>query len=180
VNDRSRTATPNRIAQPLTITLSIEGESASNLVARLEDVIEAAIQRVLNQSRPTKQPGPQQTQEARMPPHPYRSPNEAQPGDLGMAVLMGRVPEGCGLLIDTHVVAKLLDVSERTVFSLQTEKQMPAPIRFGRAVKWRLAEILEWVGAGCPPEAAWLQRKKQAAGPEQASVANDGSTPCSS
>jgi predicted DNA-binding transcriptional regulator AlpA len=162
---------PNRTTQaeqPLTITLSIEGGSANKIIARLEDVIEAAIRKVLTESRPTNR----QSQEPRRPPFPWRTDNDAQPSDLRLAVLMNKVPEDCGLLIDTHQVAKLLDVSERTIFALEVEKNMPAAVRLGRMVRWRLAEILEWVDAGCPPQDVWVQKKKVDSG--QQSGATEG------
>lgn len=59
------------------------------------------------------------------------------------------------LLIDIHALAALLD---RSVASLERDLaagRLPAPVRLGSSRKWRLAEIEEWVSAGCPPRAEW-------------------------
>jgi predicted DNA-binding transcriptional regulator AlpA len=62
-------------------------------------------------------------------------------------------PKGRGLLIDTKEVARLLDVSARTVWSMQVGKRLPKPIRIGRAVRWSYDDIKAWVNAGCPAPA---------------------------
>ena len=48
-------------------------------------------------------------------------------------------PEDKGLLIDNREAAKLLKVSERTLWRMWNDGQMPAPIRIGRAVRWSYA-----------------------------------------
>lgn len=60
-------------------------------------------------------------------------------------------PEDVGMLIDTRQVAKLLNVSSRTISSMHASGRMPAQIRIGRAVRWSYEEVKEWVAAGCPP-----------------------------
>jgi len=64
-------------------------------------------------------------------------------------------PSDLGLLIDTNATAKLLKVSSRTIFSMQTDGRMPKPIRIGSAVRWRYDEIKKWVEAGCPTQSEW-------------------------
>ena len=64
-------------------------------------------------------------------------------------------PDDKGLLIDNREAAKLLRVSERTLWRMWNEEQMPAPIRIGRAVRWNYEELREWVAAGCPPRKDW-------------------------
>jgi excisionase family DNA binding protein len=77
-------------------------------------------------------------------------------GDLRTALLLGKVPEEADLLLDTKTMAGLLGVSDRTLYRLLAEKALPEPLRLGaRAVRWRLAEILEWVDAGCPAQKHW-------------------------
>lgn len=55
-------------------------------------------------------------------------------------------------LIDLRTVAVLLGVSTRTVLRLRDSKQMPQPVRLGSLVRWRRAEILDWIATGCPTD----------------------------
>ena len=64
-------------------------------------------------------------------------------------------PEDKGLLVDSKQAARLLRVSERTLWRMWNEAQMPAPIRIGRATRWSYDELREWVAAGCPAWAEW-------------------------
>ncbi len=66
-----------------------------------------------------------------------------------------RPPEDQGLLIATKEAAKLLKVSERTLWQMQTTGRMPPPIRIGRAVRWSLDVLKKWVEAGCPVDPKW-------------------------
>ena len=54
------------------------------------------------------------------------------------------------LMIDVRVVAALIPCSERTVYRLADSGKMPMPIKLSGLVRWRRAEILEWINAGCP------------------------------
>lgn len=69
-------------------------------------------------------------------------------------------PEDQGLLIDTTEVTRLLNVSRRTVWTMQNSGQMPKPVRIGRAVRWSYDEIKEWVAAGCPNASEWKKMGK--------------------
>lgn len=64
-------------------------------------------------------------------------------------------PEDEALLMNTREVAKLLTVSEKTVYTMQTNGEMPKPVRIGRAVRWGRDEIKTWVDEGCPPASEW-------------------------
>jgi excisionase family DNA binding protein len=64
-------------------------------------------------------------------------------------------PEDVELLVDTNQVAKLLQVSPRTVWKMQDTGEMPKPIRIGRAVRWGFEEIKAWVDARCPKATQW-------------------------
>jgi excisionase family DNA binding protein len=59
-------------------------------------------------------------------------------------------PDDQGLLIDSKEAAKLLKVSERTLWRMHTTGEMPPPIRIGRAVRWSLETLKNWVEEGCP------------------------------
>jgi excisionase family DNA binding protein len=54
------------------------------------------------------------------------------------------------LLLDVRTVARLLNVSVRTIHRLKATGEMPAPVRLGGRVLWRRAELLAWLEVGCP------------------------------
>jgi len=64
---------------------------------------------------------------------------ELEAGDAG---------EPC--LIAAADLARLLNVSTRTLWRLRSAGQLPQPVRLGGVVRWRLEEIRQWIGAGCP------------------------------
>lgn len=59
-------------------------------------------------------------------------------------------PQDQGLLIDVKQAAKLLEVSERTLWRMYTSGEMPPPIRIGRAVRWSRKALEAWIESGCP------------------------------
>jgi predicted DNA-binding transcriptional regulator AlpA len=76
--------------------------------------------------------------------------------DLRMALLLGKLPEDSGLLIDTNTTAKLLSITRRTLDRMVSAHEIPPPIRItGRMKRWRLTELLEWIEAGCPHPNHW-------------------------
>lgn len=55
-------------------------------------------------------------------------------------------------LLDLRAVAVLLGgCSTRHVIRLSDAGRMPPPIKLGALLRWRKADILEWISAGCPP-----------------------------
>ena len=57
-------------------------------------------------------------------------------------------------LWNVHDVADALSVSPRKVWAMLSAEQIPRPIRVGgRSVRWRQADIEEWVRNGCPATA---------------------------
>jgi excisionase family DNA binding protein len=77
------------------------------------------------------------------------------------------VPEGKGL-INTRQVAKLLQLSERTVWAMANKNAMPKPIKLGTRVRWAEEEIHAWVMAGCPANSDWQKVKNSAPNQPQA------------
>ena len=76
--------------------------------------------------------------------------------DLRMALLMGKLPDQAGILINPITTAKLLNVSLRTLNRLVAVKAVPQPCRLAAKIsRWRLAELLEWIEAGCPHTKHW-------------------------
>lgn len=53
-------------------------------------------------------------------------------------------------LIAADELAKMLDVSTRTVWRLLSTGKMVQPVRIGGSVRWRLDEVKEWINNGCP------------------------------
>lgn len=60
-----------------------------------------------------------------------------------------------GLLVTSDGLARLLQVSKRTLMRLRSAGKLPRPVHFGRLVRWRTAEVREWVEAGCPALSFW-------------------------
>lgn len=52
-------------------------------------------------------------------------------------------------------LARLLGLSERTVWRLDSAGNLPQPIRLGRSVRWRVVEIQAWLEQGCPSRQVW-------------------------
>jgi predicted DNA-binding transcriptional regulator AlpA len=121
-------------AGPVTLTLTIDAQSAGRLADLIRGAIEAAV------ATPGGSPGSVS---------PPRSATD-QPPD-----------EAC-LLIDIKDLARLLAVSPRHVFQLNKQQLLPEPVRLGRLVRWSLAEVRAWVAAGCPPRREWAERLRPA------------------
>ncbi len=68
--------------------------------------------------------------------------------------MIEKSPHLAGLL-DVKGVARLLAVSIRQIWKMNATGRMPAPIRLGRAVRWRRAELEDWIASGCPPREQW-------------------------
>jgi excisionase family DNA binding protein len=49
------------------------------------------------------------------------------------------------LLYDADRAAALVGLSVRTVWRLAAAREFPAPVRVGRATRWRRADIEAWV-----------------------------------
>jgi excisionase family DNA binding protein len=50
-------------------------------------------------------------------------------------------------LLDGHDLERLLGLSDRTIRRMVSTGLLPAPIRFGRTRRWRLADIKQVLGA---------------------------------
>mgnify|MGYP006297512331 CR=1 FL=1 len=59
------------------------------------------------------------------------------------------------LALTAEDVGKLLCISRAHVFRLQRAGKLPAPVRFGRSVRWSRAELEDWLRAGAPPRNEW-------------------------
>lgn len=84
-------------------------------------------------------------------------PRKMTKQELSQHALFGgkKPPEDRGLLITSRDAAKLLQVSERTLWKMMSIGQTPEPIRIGRGVRWSKEELEAWVRAGCPSREKW-------------------------
>ena len=69
-------------------------------------------------------------------------------------------PESDRLALPAGEVAKLLGISERHLWALNSSGRLPRPVRLGRAVRWNLAELRAWLEAGCPERSRWEVTRK--------------------
>lgn len=60
------------------------------------------------------------------------------------------VSAGATGMYDVGDIATLLKASNRHVRRLADSGRMPRPLHIGRLVRWRIAEVDEWLAAGCP------------------------------
>ena len=59
------------------------------------------------------------------------------------------------LVVDARRLAKLLCAGVRTVRTWDAAGKLPAPIRIGGRVVWRVDEIRAWLAAGAPNRETW-------------------------
>ncbi len=59
------------------------------------------------------------------------------------------------LLVDACTAGRLCGVSRSHWISLHAAGRVPLPVRLGRCVRWRTAELAAWTAAGCPPRDRW-------------------------
>jgi len=69
------------------------------------------------------------------------------------------------LALPAPAVAKLLGISERHFWACHSSGRLgPRPIAFGRAKRWRLDELREWLAAGAPDRNEWDAIQRSLAG----------------
>jgi predicted DNA-binding transcriptional regulator AlpA len=62
---------------------------------------------------------------------------------------------GTPLAVSAKDLAKMLAVSIRQVWRLNSAGKLPRPVRLGGSVRWRRDEIVAFVAAGCPDRKVW-------------------------
>ena len=66
-------------------------------------------------------------------------------------------------LLDSNGVASLLKVNRKHVERLRAENLLPQPIELGpRTIRWRAADIDQWIADGCPSQDGPSQPKAEA------------------
>ena len=66
------------------------------------------------------------------------------------------------LLIDFAGLSALLCRSRASLERDLSAGRLLRPIRLGRALRWRIAEVQAWIDAGAPSAAEWESRRKGA------------------
>lgn len=61
------------------------------------------------------------------------------------------------MLLSVVQVAAMLGVSRAHIWRLHTAGHLPAPLRLGRAVRWRRSELEAWLAAGAPHRDKWRE-----------------------
>lgn len=64
-------------------------------------------------------------------------------------------PAGPPLVADARRLAAMLCAGVRTVRTWDAAGKLPAPVRIGGRVVWRVDEIRAWLAAGAPDREAW-------------------------
>lgn len=67
------------------------------------------------------------------------------------------------LCTDAEGIAQMLDISPRTVRRLDDAGKLPAALPLGRAKRWSIAELTDWVAAGSPPRRQWIAMRQRPA-----------------
>jgi prophage regulatory protein len=63
-----------------------------------------------------------------------------------------KLDEELALLVSAEKLAQLLDISIRTLWRLRAAGRLPAPVRLGGSVRWRVDEVQAWIERGCPDQ----------------------------
>ena len=92
----------------------------------------------------------------------------SQLSDFLKAVVMEALPKPVSepvsepeILLSSREAAKLLDISERTLWGFAKSGRILKPIRIGKSVRWNAHELRRWADAGCPSNEEWLEMKEK-------------------
>jgi predicted DNA-binding transcriptional regulator AlpA len=137
------------VPQPL-LDLGYDPAMAARLFEVFKDTLEASIKKAMADSPIlAASPGTE-----------LKATDKLKAADLRIALLLGKIPEDAGLLIDAKTFARLLSISSRTLSRLIDLKAVPQPVHLGRIIRWRLSEVLEWIEADCPSQQSWGNTKQ--------------------
>ncbi|MCC6321135.1 MAG: AlpA family phage regulatory protein [Phycisphaerales bacterium] len=66
------------------------------------------------------------------------------------------------LAVAAEGVGRLLGVSRAQVFKLNATGKLPMPVRLGsKTPRWPVAELRDWLAAGCPDRLAWDRMRRE-------------------
>lgn len=54
------------------------------------------------------------------------------------------------ILVPAKTVARMLGVSERTIWRMVSAGKLMSPIKVSGNTRWRRQEIEDWISSGCP------------------------------
>jgi len=86
-----------------------------------------------------------------------------QLSDFLKAVVLESLPKvesNPQILLSSREAAKLLNISERTLWGFAKSGRILQPIRIGTSVRWNALELRRWADAGCPSHEEWILYKK--------------------
>jgi predicted DNA-binding transcriptional regulator AlpA len=63
------------------------------------------------------------------------------------------------LALDAVELAEALGVSERSIWTLHSSGELPAPFKAGSRTLWDLADLRKWMEAGRPRREEWERQK---------------------
>lgn len=63
------------------------------------------------------------------------------------------------LALSTAELAAALGVSIRLIQRMNASGRLPRPMRFGRAVRWSVEELRDWIAVGSPGRDRWERIK---------------------
>jgi predicted DNA-binding transcriptional regulator AlpA len=151
----------------LDFTVSVNRETVKGLVEEMRRAVSETVREEMLAQRPKVRAVKESEGDVPVPKAASRGV-ELPPGeplkakDLRTALLLGKIPENAGLLVDADTTAQLMSISQRTLYRLICEKAIPEPLRIsGRLLRWRLGELLEWIEAGCPHTKHWTYSPTQ-------------------
>jgi predicted DNA-binding transcriptional regulator AlpA len=64
---------------------------------------------------------------------------------------------GSPFAVEAREAARICGISRTSWYGLRAGGAIPAPIRLGRRVLWRVDELRRWLDAGCPNQRKWQQ-----------------------
>lgn len=74
---------------------------------------------------------------------------------LSLRSLLSQARTGLLLAVGAQETAAMIGIGEATLWRLNSQGRIPAPVRLGRRTLWRVREIEDWLAAGCPARGAW-------------------------
>jgi predicted DNA-binding transcriptional regulator AlpA len=77
--------------------------------------------------------------------------------DAGQQELRGCLRDP--LLVAATDACQLAGVSKATWWRLRAADKIPAHVRLGGRVLWRVEELKAWIAAGCPDGQTWRSRR---------------------
>ena len=88
----------------------------------------------------------------------------SQLSDFLKAIILETLPKPASdpkILLSSREAAKLLAISERTLWGFANSGRILKPIHFVTSVRWNTNELHCWADAGCPSNDEWMKMKEK-------------------